>query len=151
MGAVEDVGFDAELAGHREASSLLLRVGGMTCTACAAGVEAVLKAQQGVMEVAVDFLSGRTEVRRDEADVLRRAASRQSKGEPRKSRPFSSPSPPPCPLTQLVLGSSKLGDALDLKFQQGFNQLEDDLLPFGIRHVYAMLCSTRRSLLLGLG
>ena len=62
MAAVEGAGFEASLSGQREASSVVLRVGGMSCTACAAGVEAVLKGQAGVVEAAVDFLSGRAEV-----------------------------------------------------------------------------------------
>lgn len=62
VAAVEDAGFEAAVSGQREASSTLLRVGGMSCTACAAGVEGVLQAQPGVVQAAVDFLSGRAEV-----------------------------------------------------------------------------------------
>jgi copper chaperone CopZ len=63
VAAVEGVGFEARVKAQRAASSVLLRVGGMSCTACAAGVEAALAAQPGVLDSTVDFLSGRAEVR----------------------------------------------------------------------------------------
>ncbi|GAB4822450.1 hypothetical protein N2152v2_009496 [Parachlorella kessleri] len=62
VAAVEGAGFDAKVKRQQAASSVALRVTGMSCTACSAGVEAVLTAQQGVLQASVDFLSGRAEV-----------------------------------------------------------------------------------------
>ncbi len=59
VAAVEGAGLDARVKRQQAASTVALRVSGMSC---AASVEAVLIAQQGVLQALVDFLSGRAEV-----------------------------------------------------------------------------------------
>ena len=67
LAAVERAGFSATVTSRGGppaggTDKVLLRVDGMTCAACAAGVEAALGAVPGVARAAVDALSGRAAV-----------------------------------------------------------------------------------------
>lgn len=51
--------------GQQESNTQVLLVGGMTCSACAAAVEAALHAVPGVQQASVSLVTGRAEVRYD--------------------------------------------------------------------------------------
>lgn len=63
--AVESCGFEAKALEKQESNSLLLRIGGMTCSSCSSAVEAALRRAPGVVEAAVNLLAGTAEVRFD--------------------------------------------------------------------------------------
>ncbi|KAL4443875.1 hypothetical protein ABPG75_011612 [Micractinium tetrahymenae] len=66
-----DAGLGGSLAG--EAATLRLEVGGMSCAACAASVEAALRGLDGVLEASVSLLTNKAEVRYSPAIVGPRA------------------------------------------------------------------------------
>jgi Cu+-exporting ATPase len=69
VAAVEGVGFEAKLLGSGNASSLRLRLGGMTCASCSTAVEQALAAMPGVDAASVSLLTNTAEVEYDAAVV----------------------------------------------------------------------------------
>ena len=69
VAAVEGVGFEAKLLGSGDASSLRLRVGGMTCASCSSAVEHALAAMPGVDAASVSLLTNTAEVEYDSGVV----------------------------------------------------------------------------------
>lgn len=62
--AIEDAGFGCAPLGSGEASSLALALGGLSCSACSAAVEAALRGTEGVLEANVLLLTSKAEVGR---------------------------------------------------------------------------------------
>lgn len=63
--AVEAAGFEAAVLGQEEVNVQRLRVEGMTCSSCAVAVESALAAVPGVLDAAVNAVTGEAEVRYD--------------------------------------------------------------------------------------
>jgi copper chaperone CopZ len=59
---VEELGFDAELISTAGQEGAVLAVGGMTCSACVASVEAALRAVPGVSGADVSLVTGKAQV-----------------------------------------------------------------------------------------
>jgi len=59
---VEDVGFEARLLGSGDASTMRLRIGGMTCASCSTAVETALKAINGIHVISVSLITTTAEV-----------------------------------------------------------------------------------------
>jgi Cu+-exporting ATPase len=62
---IEDSGFEAAALGCGGADTVTLDVGGMSCATCAAAVESTLLQVDGIIEAAVNAVSGRAEVKFD--------------------------------------------------------------------------------------
>ena len=64
MRAVENVGFEAKLLGSGDASSLRLKIGGMTCATCSSAIERALCDTPGVALASVSLITNSAEVLR---------------------------------------------------------------------------------------
>lgn len=72
VAAVEAAGFVATVMGQEEVNLAVLRISGMTCSSCAAGVEAALRALPGVLSASVNPLTGLAEVLLQARDTCNR-------------------------------------------------------------------------------
>ena len=64
MHAVENLGFEAKLLGSGDASSLRLKLGGMTCATCSSAIEQALRDTPGVALASVSLITNSAEVLR---------------------------------------------------------------------------------------
>ena len=92
--------------GHAESCQQLLRIEGMTCSACSSAVEAALRAVHGVQEANVNLLSGVAEVGAAPLGI-RWSLRRRASGHPRACRAHALPAGPrpcagPCSTSRLL-------------------------------------------------
>ncbi|GMH33228.1 hypothetical protein BSKO_01062 [Bryopsis sp. KO-2023] len=60
--AIKGVGFEGEVLGNASATSLVLEIGGMTCSSCSSKVEKTLSKISGVSEASVSIVTGKAEI-----------------------------------------------------------------------------------------